>query len=245
MKNDVLVDRIRQLHRYIVRTDMPRGRSLLNKELTCFFEGIDLKKTLNKGAKVLELGCGLGNTLRSMQRDFGIVPYGIDLLFYGSLKDLFASYSGLGNGIRFRTGDVESLPYHDGEFDFVFGYKSLVYTPDKLKAVKEAHRVLTIGGTAVLEIDAYTDEKSRFLPDARKIAAAMQNDQIRMDDVGIWDEKLGFYSELIHTSTRVIVNKRDNRPLKLPEWKNFWTETKIGVGVRGVISSYNTAQGAG
>ena len=165
MKNDFFVDRIKRLHGDIIRTDMPRGRSLVNKELACFFEGIDLEGILKTGAKVLELGCGCGNTLRSMQERFGIVPYGIDLFFDGNLKDLFTSYFGFGKGIRFRADDVESLPYQDGEFDFVLGYKSLIYVPDKIKAVKETHRVLKIGGTAVLEIDAYTDEKTRFLPD--------------------------------------------------------------------------------
>lgn len=237
MKNVLLVERIEQLHKAIAVTDTPRTRTLRNKEFECFFDGVDLEETLKNGATVLELGCGRGNTLRFMQERFGIVPYGIDLIFYGNLKDLFTSYFGFGNGLRLRNGDVESLPYQDSEFDFVFAYKSLVYTPDKLKAVKEAHRILKLGGMAVLEIDAYTDEKSRFLPDAKEIAAAMQNDQIKMDDVKIWDGRFGFYAQPIHSSTRVIVNKRDERPLQLPELIDFRIK-RVGGGVRGVTSFY-------
>ena len=237
MKTAFLVDRVKQLHSAIARTNIPRGRALRNKEFECFFEGLNLDSILSTGAKILELGCGRGNTLRLMQQHFGIVPYGIDLFFYGNIADVATSFFGVGKGIRFRKGDVELLPYQDGEFDFVFGYKSLIYTPDKLKAVKEAHRVLKVGGTAVLEIDAYTDEKSRFLPDAKEIAAAMQNDQIKMDDVRIWDGKLGFYAQQIHSSSRLIVNKKDERPLQLPELIDFRIE-KVREGVRGVTSFY-------
>lgn len=237
IKPDTLDSRAAKLHDAIRRTDMPRGRGY-GKELECFFDGVDLENLLRKKSKVLELGCGYGNVLRHLQQRFGIEPHGIDLAFYGDWKDFLSSLTKFSNGIILKKGDMESLPYEDYQFDFVFGYKSLMYVPDKLKAIKEVHRVLKINGTAVLEVDAYTVEKFRHFPNAEEIIVASQNNgQISVRDIEIWDGKLGFYAQPIHTATRVIITKRDSRTLQFPELVDFRV-SKSWQGISGVTSFY-------
>lgn len=238
MENITLADKVAQLHRDLAETSMPRAR-FFGKELECFFDGIDLETILKSDSEVLELGCGRGNTLRVMQENFGIIPHGIDLFLYAGFLDLFPTFLGIGRGVRYRLGSIESLPYKDGQFDFVFGYKSLIYVPDKLKAIKEAHRVLKVNGTAVLEMDAYTGKEVRYFPNAEEFIAASQNKgQISVSDVGIWDGKLGFYAQPIHTATRVIITKKDDRTLQFPELVDFRV-SKSWEGVSGVTSFYS------
>lgn len=237
MEKLTLADKVEQLHRDLAKTVMPRARPF-GKELECFFDGIDLGEVLKPGSKVLELGCGYGNGLRAMQENFGIIPHGIDLFFYARLLDLFPTFLGLGKGIRYRLGSVESLPYEDGQFDFVFSYKSLIYVPDKLKAIKEAHRVLKLNGAAMLEIDAYTGKEFRYFPRAEEIIAASGDNQISVSDVEIWDGKLGFYAQPVHTATRAIITKKDNKALLFPELVDFRV-ARSWKGVIGVTSFYS------
>jgi ubiquinone/menaquinone biosynthesis C-methylase UbiE len=50
------------------------------------------------------------------------------------------------NNISIKPASVESLPFMDNTFDFVFSSHVLEHVPDKVKAVKEIYRVLKPGG---------------------------------------------------------------------------------------------------
>lgn len=231
MKPDTLALRVAKLRDAIIRTDMPRSRSY-GKELECFFEGIDLENLLIMEGKALELGCGYGGVLRYMQQRFKIEPHGIDLAFYGDWKDFLSSLTRFGEGIRFKKGDVTSLPYANSEFDFIFSYKTFFKVPDKLRGVKEAHRVLKMGGTAVLELDVYTDDDARYLqPKVEDIVKAYPNSgQLDVTHVGIWDGKFGFYAQPVHLATRAVIKKTSEQDLEFPELKDF----KVNSSWRGV-----------
>ncbi|MBI2657730.1 class I SAM-dependent methyltransferase [Candidatus Woesearchaeota archaeon] len=122
-------------------------------ELKTFFQGINLDDVLKPGSVVLDMGCGYGNTLSDMLRKFDIEAHGIDFKKYRGILPYLAQLFGQHKKIKFTAGDFEQLPYRDGSFDFVFSYMAIPYTRDKLQAVREAHRVLRIGGVGVLEIE--------------------------------------------------------------------------------------------
>jgi len=91
-----------------------------------------------EGARVLDVGCGLGLYVRRL-RELAAEVHGVDI---DPAKVQQASQT-LPN---IREGSAEALPYADGFFDLVLLHEVLEHVPDDVKAVSEAHRVLRRGG---------------------------------------------------------------------------------------------------
>jgi SAM-dependent methyltransferase len=98
------------------------------------------------GARLLEVGCGMGTDLLQFARG-GAKVTGVDLTPRSieiSRRHL-AVYGELGD---FAITDGESLPFADESFDVVYSNGVLHHTPDTAGAVREVHRVLRRGGQA-------------------------------------------------------------------------------------------------
>jgi SAM-dependent methyltransferase len=101
-----------------------------------------------RGLKVLEIGCGLGTDGAQFARA-GADYTGIDLTDASiELARKRFELSGL-NG-QFRVADAEKLDFANETFDLVYSHGVLHHTPDIESAVREIHRVLKIGGRAVV-----------------------------------------------------------------------------------------------
>lgn len=57
-----------------------------------------------------------------------------------------AEKSDFGSKVSFQLGDALNLPFKDGEFDVAIGQAILILVDDKIQAVKEALRVVKVGG---------------------------------------------------------------------------------------------------
>jgi SAM-dependent methyltransferase len=57
-----------------------------------------------------------------------------------------AEAAGLGDRLRYRLGDAERIPFHDGVFDLVTCQTLLIHVRDPLAVVREMMRVLRPGG---------------------------------------------------------------------------------------------------
>jgi SAM-dependent methyltransferase len=94
-------------------------------------------------SRLLDCGCGAGRFAR-MAADRGARVAGLD-----------AAAGLIGVARRrvpdgdFRVGDLESLPWPDGEFDLVAGLSAFQFADDKVRALGEARRVST-GRVAVV-----------------------------------------------------------------------------------------------
>lgn len=90
------------------------------------------------GARILDIGCGAGQTL--------IAAYP-DRLTFGLDCDPGALRLGrtLTQSVRFTCGQAEALPYADAEFDLIVARVSLAYT-DISRSMREIRRVLRTGG---------------------------------------------------------------------------------------------------
>src|SRR3989449_2484808 len=97
------------------------------------------------GQKVLDVGCGTGVVAITARRA-GAVVTGVDLTpeLLAIAKDN-ATIAGL-DDIVWKEGDVESLPFADGEFDMVLSQFAHIFAPRPGIAVKEMLRVLERGG---------------------------------------------------------------------------------------------------
>ncbi len=104
--------------------------------------------TRHAGQRVLEIGCGLGADLAEFSRA-GSQAVGIDLTprhvaLTSRRLDLFGLSAGL------AEADAEHLPFRDGVFEFIYSVGVLHHTPRIEEAVAEIHRVLRLGGTALI-----------------------------------------------------------------------------------------------
>ena len=97
--------------------------------------------------RVLDLGCGQGNTTRMLANYFTEanvtgIDYDADLLSYARAQP--------GNSrVQFQQGDATKLPFPEHAFDLVFTRYLLVHMPDPDLVIGEMLRVLRPGGRAV------------------------------------------------------------------------------------------------
>ncbi len=98
------------------------------------------------GARLLEVGCGMGTDLLQFARG-GAQVTGIDLTprSIEISRPHLALYNQQGD---FANADCERLPFADESFDVVYSNGVLHHTPDTDAAVREIYRVLRPGGLA-------------------------------------------------------------------------------------------------
>src|SRR5213594_4583478 len=97
------------------------------------------------GQAVLDVGCGTGVVAITARRA-GAVVTGVDLtpelLAVAKENAAIAEV----NDIVWKQGDVENLPFRDGEFDVVLRQFAYIFAPRPEVAIKEMLRVLKPGG---------------------------------------------------------------------------------------------------
>jgi SAM-dependent methyltransferase len=100
--------------------------------------------------RVLDAGCGLGATAERFATELGAEVKAIDLS--PRMVELTRA-----RGVDVQIGDVQHLPFADGEFDCVFAGWMLYHVPDIERAIAEFARVLRPGGRLVASSHAGND----------------------------------------------------------------------------------------
>lgn len=103
-----------------------------------------------RGKKLLEIGIGAGTDFVNWVRS-GAIATGIDLTEQGTrlAKERLALES---LSAEIKVADAEQLPFDDNTFEIVYSYGVLHHSPNTARAIKEVHRVLQPGGTALIMI---------------------------------------------------------------------------------------------
>lgn len=104
-----------------------------------------------RGQTLLEVGCGIGTDLVRFARGGALVT-GVDLA--GTAIDLARKNFELHGlqPVELRVANAEALPYEDASFDHVYGHGVVQYTADPARLIRECHRVLKPGGTAIFMV---------------------------------------------------------------------------------------------
>lgn len=103
---------------------------------------------LAAGSRVLDIGCGAGQTLLAAYPDD--IAFGLDLDF-----EALKFGTTITKNVRFVCGRAEALPYRSGEFDYVIARVSLPYTNIGL-SLKEIRRVLKPGGRVWMVLHGFS-----------------------------------------------------------------------------------------
>jgi SAM-dependent methyltransferase len=101
---------------------------------------------LERGQRVLDIGCGVGAFLRLVS-DRGARPFGLD-----ASEVLIELARKRVPDADLRVGEMEALPYADGTFDLVTGFTSFFFANDIVSALREAGRVANPGAPVVIQV---------------------------------------------------------------------------------------------
>ncbi len=171
---------------------------------------------LAPGARVLDVGCGLGGSAFVMAREFGFVVDGIDLSrnMLAIAAEKLAAY-GLGDRVELRCGDCLELDA-DGVYDAVYSRDVFLHIADKPRLFDVLSRALRPGGQLLFtdycggpepwsdEFTAYVDARGYHLQtidDYADLLRAAGFDAVRAEDwtarfVSILERELGRIGEL-------------------------------------------------
>jgi len=163
-------------------------------------EEVLVRLRVGVGGKILDMGCGLGATLRSFARrrpdlnltGITVVPWQVE-----RGTELNAECAE-GERVRLMQGDYERTELDAGTFDAVYGVESTCYArgADKGLLLREAYRLLKPGGRMVMA-DGFLESGDRFAnvqrPIYRKLCECWVIDTLgEIDQVTMEMERLGF-----------------------------------------------------
>jgi ubiquinone/menaquinone biosynthesis C-methylase UbiE len=190
------------------------SRGLDNSEIISFFQRISLREFFLRGDEVLEIGCGTGKLSADLARDYNVTSHAIDVQ-----DNVAECYRGQ---INFQRADATALPFSDSSFDRAFSYFVFHYIPDKLKALSEIHRVLRVGGEAVIDFDNLIPCLENQQRENQYLYPNLEDILYKYDPVNqVFAEGIPIFDRVKNrqrrVSQRVRIKKKSHDPLVFPD----------------------------
>lgn len=151
------------------------------------------------GRRVLDVGCGTGASLPSLEALGALAPVGVDPRLPVQAPETAAS-------ARLRHGSGAALPYAPGSFDAVIFFFSLHHIPEMESALQEAARVLRSGGLLCVTeplADGSMYALERWIDDEAGVRAEAQACLDRAEASGSWQHVLRWSYQQIEPYARL------------------------------------------
>lgn len=189
------------------------------------------KIKVNAGEEILEIGCGLGRTVREIAAltNNSCKVTGIDksaVLLNESIRRSDMTK----DNIHFQQGDAASLDFANDTFAFACAERVLMHIPEPKKVLSEMTRVLKKGGTlAIIEPDLASVE---IYPDYNNVSSQLAKQWCSYTESPmIGKQLLGYFHELELTNievsiTPVIINNFE-------EFEQIRSLTKLVTALQG------------
>ena len=102
---------------------------------------------IDPSTHILDAGCGSGSLAIWAARTFGCRVTGITIVpAHVAMAQLAAAMKGVGHLCDFQHMDMAALAFPDVTFDVVTNQETFCYVEDKLRYLRDVHRVLRPGG---------------------------------------------------------------------------------------------------
>ncbi|MCB0116692.1 MAG: class I SAM-dependent methyltransferase [Caldilineaceae bacterium] len=121
---------------------------------------------------LLEVGCGTGNYVGTLQGLTRIRSTGVD-----PSAEMLSRARGRFPEVAFQHGQAESLPFDDAQFDLIISVDVIHHVQDRPAYLTEAYRVLRPGGHICTVTDSESDIRRRrpltsHFPETRSVELA-------------------------------------------------------------------------
>lgn len=148
---------------YTIDERNPERQQLLAQVLEAPTLRVLEQLAVSPGGRVLDLGCGQGNTTRCLA---GVLRPDecVGVEYDPALVDYAQSRPENPSSVRFEQGDTTQLPFADASFDVVFCRYLLIHIADPLRVVREMMRVIRPGGFAVAFEGDFTGTGTSYPP---------------------------------------------------------------------------------
>jgi len=135
---------LQEVRRDAFGDDIGQNSWITTDEFLRLLKHLGLKSLSN----VLEVACGSGGPSLFIARTFGCHVTGIDINEKAiATADKMARDQSLGSLVRFTRADAGvALPFEDESFDAISCIDAINHLPDRMKFLKESHRILRPGG---------------------------------------------------------------------------------------------------
>jgi len=157
---------------------------------------------LAPGAKVLDVGCGIGGPYRNIARFTGWNITGITIN-EGQVRrgNELCEHQGLSKQCRSVQGDFLALPFEANSFDGVYAIEATCHAPDRRKVYSQIMKVLKPGGMFACYEWCLTDKYQPDNADHRWMKKKVEEGDGLPDIAYTWDckgalEDVGF--EVVH-----------------------------------------------
>ncbi|KAL8369492.1 hypothetical protein RB595_000015 [Gaeumannomyces hyphopodioides] len=102
---------------------------------------------IKRGARVLDVGCGVGGPARQMAKFTGAYITGVNLNEYQVERATrYAEMEGVSDQLRFVQADFMNMPFDENTFDAVYAIEATCHAPTLEGVYSQIYRVLKPGG---------------------------------------------------------------------------------------------------
>ena len=145
---------------------------------------------IRKDSRVLDLGCGNGNTAIWLSQQTGCEVVGVDLsgVRIDNAKTKAQQHPSL--KLEFVKASATDLPFEEGSFTHIWSQAVLYHVHDRHQALREAYRVLEEGGTFIF------DDLISPTPEINEMARKYVYDRLLFEPIFSLDSYKEFLSEL-------------------------------------------------
>lgn len=110
-----------------------------------------LKAHLPPGSRLLDVGCGLGDVMNGIPKEFGYQMFGFDF----AASNVRVATKRLAGKAEIKQGSIYEIPFESASMDAALCLEVLEHIEDDKKAVGEIARVLKPGGFLIAAVPYY------------------------------------------------------------------------------------------
>jgi ubiquinone/menaquinone biosynthesis C-methylase UbiE len=190
---------------------------------------------LPRGAKVLDVGSGLGGPSRYFAAERGWKIEGIDLTpEYVEVASRLSQKVGLAAAVNYRVANAAKLPFADATFDGAYMLHVGMNIPDKKSVFAEVRRVLKPGGLFAV-YDIFRESDGAFLYPVPWSGAPETN----------FIDRIAAYKELLGASGFRIEKERNRREFALAAFQQQRQRAAQGAAPTQIAMGASAPQKAG